>query len=150
MDCDKLAQNIDNCTALSQIGFAELGYIFDVEGMTLTKSGNLVTNMVAVGANKLHTVKINGLQPFTGTVTEAVQQLAAVLFDKTASLIVLGNGVTQSQIINGLTNGRYGMILKQKGVTGQDRYFVMGAEIGMKFDTGRFESYSEANGWQVT
>lgn len=150
MICTKLAQNIDNCSATPQRGWEEEAYIFDIEGMTLTKSGNIITNMAAVGSNKVYKVKINGLQPYTGTMIEGAQQLAAMLFNGTASLIVLGNGPTQATIINGLANGRYGIILKQKGVTDNSRFMVIGSEVGAKLATATFESYSEARGWTVT
>ena len=150
MICTKLAQNIDNCSATPQRGWEEEAYIFDIEGMTLTKSGNIITDMAAVGANKVYKVKINGLQPYNGTMIEGAQQLAAMLFNGTASLIVLGNGPTQATIINGLANGRYGIILKQKCVTDNSRFMVIGSEVGAKLATATFESYSEARGWTVT
>lgn len=148
--CDKLASNIDNCSATPQRGFEELAYIFDIEGMKQTKSGNLITNLAAVGSNKLLTVKVNGLQPYTGTGIEGAQRLASMLFNGTASLIVVGNSPTQAEVVNKLANGRYGIILRQKGVTDNGKFLVIGSEVGAKLDTATFESYSEADGWTVT
>lgn len=150
--CDKLASNIDNCSATPQRGFEELAYIFDISGMDLTRSNYLITDMAAKAGTttKLLTVKVNGLQPYTGTVIEGAQRLAAMLFNKTASLIVVGNGPIQADIINRLTNGRYGIILRQRGVNDSGKFLVIGDEIGAKLDATSFESYSEANGWMVT
>ena len=148
--CDKLASNIDNCSATPQRGFEELAYIFDISGMTLTKAGNLITDIVPIGAALAYTVKINGLQPFTGTMIEGAQQLAAMLFNGTASLIVLGNSPAAATIINGLANGRYVLVLVQKGVNDNSKFFAMGSEVGLKLTAATFESYSEARGWTVT
>ena len=149
---DKLAANIAN-TGAPQRGFEELGYIFDIKGMTqsrVTPSSNVITDLVPVGAALAYTVKICGLQPFTGTMIEGVQQLATMLFKGTASLVVVGNTPASATIINGLANGRYVLVLVQKGVNDNSKFFAMGSEIGLKLTAATFESYSEADGWTVT
>ena len=149
---NKLAANIAN-TGAPQRGFEELGYIFDIEGMTQTRvtpSSNIITDIVPIGAAVAYTVKICGLQPFTGTMMEGVQQLAAMLFKGTASLVVVGNTPATATIINGLACGRYVLVLVQKGVNDNSKFFALGSEIGLKLATAQFESYSEANGWVIT
>lgn len=147
---DKLAASITN-TGAPQRGFEELGYIWDISGMdTSARTGNVITDIVPIGAALAYTVKICGLQPFTGTMMEGVQQLAAMLFKGTASLVVVGNTPATATIINGLANGRYVLVLVQKGVDDNSKFFALGSEIGLKLATAQFESYSEANGWVVT
>lgn len=127
----------------------------DVDFANCVISDNIITTLALKSSTYGYAIQQLGNTPFTGTKTELNIGTYVNTFNNTVQFVVLNNGTTVCKnIIDGLANGTYVVILKNKYKgTGEDsKYQVYGWYQGLKASAIENDKWSEETegGWLVT
>lgn len=158
--CDfALAQEISvQCSNPQQAGLKNTGWLInydDIDFDSVTKTGNIVSQIALKSGKKAYRVIVPGKTPFTGTQTALVAGTYMNKFNKTASIVVLDSGPDVSdKVIDQLANGKFVFIFenKYKGSDNKNTFEVYGFEQGLTASEMTNDKYSEETdgGWAVT
>lgn len=121
---------------------------------------NIINTLVLESSKKGYAIQQNGKTPFTGTQTSMEEGTYRNTFTNTVSFVILNNGPEVAKnIIDGLANGSFVVILRNKHITedssstaGTAEYQVYGYYQGLTASEISNDKYSEDTdgGWLVT
>lgn len=168
--CDKIG-SIDNVTVNCslQSGFENLGYIVSrsdvdyasiVYGYTASGEGtdtvdypNTVVTEFALKSGKKGNYIAQLKNAFSGSATSFESGDFRNTFVNTLQFKVFDNSPKTAEILNGLVNGEYVIILeqKEKGADGSSAFRIFGLENGLTATAVDNNAYDETlgNGWSV-
>lgn len=171
MNCNMLiSKDIENkCTDVHAKGYHTIGKIMNYSDIDWAdfayKSGstNIITDLSLLTGKTAYDVVQLGNTPFSGTTSEMVVGTYINTFTHKVSLVVLNNNpTTANEIIEGLANGKFVVVLHsndeggwEEGTTARthDRegaFKVYGVHNGLRMTAGTNDAYSDAfNGWTV-
>lgn len=127
----------------------------DIEFASSTITGNVISDIHITYGKKGYKIIQLGNSPFTGTQSQLNIGTYINTWNHNVSFVVLNNGQdTCNDIIDGLANGSFVVILKNKsqGTDGKDTYQVYGWYQGLKASEITNDKWSEETegGWLVT
>lgn len=120
-----------------------------------TNSPNIIKSLTLKSGKRGYEVQQLGNTPFTGAKTDLVVGTYRNTWTHEIPIAILANTPEVSEkIIDGLANGTYVLILrnKSKGTDGSAEYQVYGYEQGLVVSAGTSEKYSDdtEGGWLIT
>lgn len=127
----------ESCTAPMVKGYEKVGYIFNKQDVdTFTRTGNVVSDISLLSGMKAYYLYNAGNTPFNGSTTTLNVADIRNTFDKTAQFLVLNDGPkTSEEIIDGLANGSFVVVLEQSFTNdqnGNNKFEIIGLECGAK------------------
>lgn len=114
---------------------------------------NIIETLVMKSGKKAYEIQQLGNTPFTGTQTELVAGTYRNTWTNTIPIAVLANNPSVAEdIIDGLANGKFVVILKNINTANGAHYQIYGYQQGLSASEGINEKYSEDTdgGWLIT
>lgn len=155
MTCsDLLTSSINaNCPTTPK-GFEPVGYLYNRSEIDFVNSAydvttGKITEFLMKSTAKGYPVTIRGLQPYKEVKVTGEMKPYGIMFNAEASITVLGNTPATSVVVNILTKGEFVLVLVQKGVQDESKYFCLGWESGLIADSATLEPYGDNGGYIV-
>lgn len=150
-----------DCDGMSVKGLEEDGLIINRKHIDFAKTvfdetnKNIIKTLVLKKTFQAYSVVGPGATPFTGTKTTMKAGTYRNTFESEIPIVILDNGPSvSSDIIDGLANGTFVVILKNKhkGTNGKSEYQMFGYYQGLNASAIENDKYAEdtEGGWKVT
>lgn len=147
-----------NCDSNLARGLEEDGIIINRNHIDFAKTvfgdtNNVIKVLVLKSGYRGYEVRSAGATPFTGTVTSMVKGTYRNKWNNTVPIVILANSPEVcEEIVEGLANGTFVIILRNKTKGDKSEYQIYGYHQGLQAETIENDKYSEETdgGWLAT